>query len=96
MPCAAVRVDGEQCGLALGHVGQVDPGVGAHKPVAGLGDDEAVSFPQDTSAFGEDEASAGLEVGRVDGDEAAFGLRHDLLRDNEDVVVLQGGRRREG
>ena len=40
-PGRAVGVDGQQRGRALGDVGEVDAGVGADEPVAGLGDQRA-------------------------------------------------------
>ena len=77
-------------------VRQVDAGVGAHEPVRGLGDDEVAPAAQDPHRLGFDDGVVAARVVGVDRDQPALGLRHDLLRDDEDVAVAQAVRHARG
>ena len=68
-------------------VREVDARVGAHEPVPGLADDEIAAAAHDAHRLRLDERAAGGEVVGVERHEAAFGLRDDLLRDDDAVAV---------
>ena len=81
----------------------IDAAVRADEPVRRLGDEHAVLHPDDAARLVEDDLDlariavvargeldrlgAGDDAGQVD--DGAFGLRHDLLGDDEHVVVGQ-------
>ena len=87
-PGRAVGVLRQQRGVAALDVRQVDAGVGAHEAVLGLADDEVAPAPQDPHRLALDERLVAQRIVGVDRHEQAFGLRHDLLRDHEDVAVV--------
>ena len=84
-------------------VRRIDAAVGAHEPVVGLGDDHAVRHPDDAFRLAQHDldlarvavmATRAFERlrPRLDGrqvDDGALGLRHDLLGDDEHVVVAE-------
>ena len=90
MAGAAVGVNREQGGLAVGDIGQVDTGIGAHEPVPRLGDDELVPLAQDPYALRQHQPAPGTGVFGVDGDQPALGLGDNLLGDDDYVVAPQG------
>jgi len=81
----------------------VDPGIGHHEPEAMLGDDQVRPMPHDAFGFRQHELDkprilAGLfrqlarPRRRHDGrhvDQPAFRLRHDLLRDDDDIAGFE-------
>jgi hypothetical protein len=86
-----VRVDGQQHERsAFRRVRGVDAGRCADEPVARLGDDEVAAAPNDASRFREHDGELLLP-----GDDAALRLRDDLVRDDEDVALLEGRGGRE-
>jgi hypothetical protein len=85
----AVGVDGEQRGLAVRHVREVDPGVRAHEAVPRLADDQVAAPAHDPHRLRLDQAAPGVEVVLVEVDHPTLGLRHDLLGDDEAVTVLE-------
>src|SRR6185436_3005972 len=73
--------------------------VRAHEAVRGLGDHEVAPSAYDAHRLGLDEPGARLGIVGIEGHEAVLGLRHDLLRDDHAVAILQGrvlGRGRVG
>ena len=85
-------------------VGGVDPGVGADEAVVGAADEHAVRGAEDLRGLVEHDlhrarvlvllrrqlarSRTGLDVG--EGDDCALGLRDDLVRDHDDLPVVQG------
>ena len=63
------------------------PGVRAHEAVPGLADDEVAAPAHDAHRLRLDERAARVEIVGVERHEAALGLRHDLLGDDEAVAV---------
>ena len=87
----AVGVVGQQRRRPFGHVGEVDPGVGADEAVPGLADHEIAAPSQDPGRLPLDQRQLGRRVGVVDGDELPLGLGDDLLGDHHDVPGEQLG-----
>ena len=96
----SVGVDGQQHeGPRLGRVRRVDAGRGADEPMAGLRDHERRPRADDSRRLAEDHLEmASVVSGRkldrrggrldvVEADDATLGLRHDLLRHDDDVGV---------
>ena len=81
-----VGVDGEERGPAVLDVREVDAGVGAHEAVTGLADDQVAAPAHDADRLRFDEPAPGVAIVGVERDEAALGLRHDLLGDDEAVA----------
>ena len=92
-PSRSIGVERQERGPSPFHVREVDAGVRAHEAVLGLGHDEIAAAPHDPHRFLLDELLVRQRVVGVDGDDTAFGLRHDLLRDDEHVAVSHGGGR---
>ena len=86
-PRRAVAVDGQQRGVARGHVRQVDARVGAHEAVRRLADDQVAAAAHDAHRFLLDQRLGRRRVFGIDGHQAALGLGDDLLRDDDDVAV---------
>ena len=89
----AVGVDREEGGVAVGDVGQVDAGVGAHEPAPRLGDDQVAPAAQHPHRLGLDHRGPGVTVVVVDGHHPPLRLRHHLLGDDHHVPVLERNRR---
>ena len=82
---------GRSAAVAGGDVGEIDAGVRADEPVAGLGDEQVAAPAHDSHRLGLDEPAAGGQVGRIELDEAALDLGDDLLGDDDAVAVLARG-----
>ena len=85
----AVGVEGEQGGRPLGHVRQVDTGVGAHEALGGLGDEQVAPPPQDPGGLPFDQRHLGRRIVGVDRDHPTLGLRDDLLGHHHNVALLE-------
>ena len=88
-PRRAVGIDRQKHGGPRLDVRQIDARVRADEPVARLGDDEVATTAQDPRRLGLGEPALRTGIGRVDRDDAALGLRHDLLGDDHDVARLE-------
>ena len=82
---------GQQGGVAPLDVRQVDAGVGADEAVAGLADDQVAAAAQDAHRLALDQRLVAQRIVGVDGHQPVLGLGHDLLGDDHDVAVGQGG-----
>ena len=86
-----VGVLGEERGGALVDVGQVDPRIGADEAVARLADEELAAAAEDPYRLLFDQRAFAAGSSWSSGDEAALGLGHDLLRDDEHVAAAEVG-----
>ncbi len=88
-----VRIHRQERDLVAGDVGQVDAGAGQDQPVPGLDDAQLTARRHHASGLGVDRplprVLAGVLVSRVENDQPALGLRHDLRGDHKDVAVLE-------
>src|SRR5260370_11149181 len=90
--------------MLAGHVGLVDAGVGGDEAVAGLGDQDAAIHFDDAARFTQDQldqarillelrgpgAGQLRRLERAQIDDGPFRLGHDLLRDHDDGVAVDG------
>ena len=101
-PGRLVGVHRQQAHLAGLEVGGIDAGVGADEAVPGLGDDQSAPAAHDPGRLHLGDRMPGIDVVGGDLPDPALGLRHDLVGDDEHVVVRQfnarcgGGRDDEG
>src|SRR3990172_10524017 len=86
----------------------VDPSVGTDESEAVFDDDGARSCPKDATAFRQDQFAEPRVFPRLPGQpprrlprmdvgqiaQSAFGFRHDLLADDDDITILQRNPRR--
>ena len=86
-----VWVSGQQGGLPVGHVGEIDAGVGADEAVRGLGDNEVAAPAKHTNRLALHEALPCLAVAVIYRSQSSLGFRDDLLGDHHDVARPQLG-----
>ena len=77
--------------MATFNIRQVDPGVRANEAMLGLGDDQFAATPQNPDRLLFDQWFVGQRVVGVDIDESSLRFRHDLLRDDKTVAIVEIG-----